>query len=322
MKNQDYIDELLGRYFAQEELTDEQQKDLEDWKKTNPEEFSRLERFLKQADEVLRDKQVFDAGKAWEQVAPKLSERRQIRLVPHVWITAVAAVLVLAWFGLKAFWFGGQSDLLRYENQTARIATYLLPDSSEVMLFPGASVSCQIAQNEGERRVNLAGKAFFRVHRDVDRKFRVKAGDVAVEVLGTSFLVDASSVRETAVQVKSGRVRVSSGEANVELTVNEQVRVSGRSLKKNLISDPEETFGFVDLVLVFRDESVFQIVQKIERTSGIQIVLGPGVGENQITTRLDLNQIQTVIEELAYLCKCRYEQTDSLHYRLYYEQDE
>lgn len=322
MKNQDYIDELLGRYFAQEELTGEQQKELEEWKRTNPEEFVRLERLLKRADGVLQESQVFDAGKAWQRVAPQLSDRRQIRLIPQVWITAVAAALVLVWFGLKAFWMGGPSDLLRYENQTARLATYLLPDSSEIMLFPGSSVSCRIARSEGERKVDLSGKAFFRVQKDAGRKFRVKSGDVLVEVLGTSFLVDASSARETAVQVKSGRVRVSSGEAEVELTVNEQVRVSGNSLKKSMIPDFEETFGFVDNVLVFREESVSQIVREIEQTAGVQILLGPGVGDNKITTRLDLNQMQDVVEELAYLCKCRYEQKDSLHYRLYYEPQE
>lgn len=320
MKNQDYIDELLGRYFAQEQLTDEQQRELDAWKSAHPDEFDRLARLLEQADGLLRRQQVFDADRAWSRIAPKLTEHRRIRMIPAVWITAVAASLVLAWLGLKAFW-PGEQDLLRYENRTAKIERYLLPDNSEVMLFPGAAVSCRIAPNEGERRVDLEGKAFFHVQRDAGRKFRVKAGEALVEVLGTSFLVDASSHREIAVQVKTGRVRVSSGEAAVELTVNEQVLVSGRTLRKNRIPSPDETFGFADRKLVFRDVPVEQVVQQIEQVSGVQIVLEPEVSKNRITTRLDLRHMPDVVQELAYLCQCSYEQTDSLHYRLYEEND-
>lgn len=46
MKNQDYIDDLLGKFFAQEELNKEERKELEVWINSNSEEFQKLKHIM------------------------------------------------------------------------------------------------------------------------------------------------------------------------------------------------------------------------------------------------------------------------------------
>lgn len=316
MKNQDHINELLGRYFAKEELTGEQQKDMEQWIREHPEEFRKLQNLMAHTEKKLHETPIFNAEKAWKKVEPKLDNQRHRHL--YVWrtITAIAASIVLIVAGIQ-FWFYKQAETMRFENQTAYMKNYLLPDSSEVILFPNSSVDCRFAQNDGPRKVQLNGKAFFQVKKSHGRKFQIKADEVLVEVVGTSFIVDASQSKKTLVQVRTGKVKVSSGSSDITLVKNEQVEIRSNKILMKQIDQPEKLFGFVQKKLVIQNENVDEVVRQIEMTTGVHISVEPTIGKNIITTQLELSRMDEVLQELSYLCKCQYEKTDDNHYRLY-----
>lgn len=316
MKNQDHINELLGRYFAKEELTGEQQKDMEQWIGEHPEEFQKLQNLMAHTEKKLHEAPIFNAERAWKKVEPKLDSHRHRHL--HAWktITAIAASVILILAGVQ-LWFYKQAESVRFENQTAYIKNYLLPDSSEVILFPNSSVDCRFAQNDGPRRVQLDGKAFFQVKKSHGRKFQIRANDVFVEVVGTSFIVDASQNQETLVQVRSGKVKVSSGSSDITLVRNEQVEIRSNKILMKQIDRPDELFGFVQKKLVVQNESVDEVIRQITMITGVQISVEPAIGKNIITTQLELSRMDEVLQELSYLCKCQYEKTGNNHYRLY-----
>jgi transmembrane sensor len=82
----------------------------------------------------------------------------------------------------------------------------VLPDGSRIELNHGAEV--EIFFNESVRRVRLErGEVHFKVAPEPDRPFRVEAGRVRVEAVGTAFsvLISESTVE---VLVTEGRVRV------------------------------------------------------------------------------------------------------------------
>ncbi len=314
MKNQDYINELLGRYFAKEELDREQQKELELWMESHPEEFRKLKKVMAHTEEKLHTAPMFNAELAWKKVEPKLKTQRQLSIRPWKVMTAIAASLVIVMLAVRLI---PNSKSLHYENRTASIQNILLPDSSEVTLFPNATLDCRIAENDGDRKVNMNGKVFFKVKRSKGRRFQIKAEETFVEVLGTSFIVDASQKSKTKVQVRSGKVKVSSGSSEVELEKNEQVEISGSKITMKTIDQPAQVFGFVEKELVVQNEPITEVVKDIETLTGVQITLESAVSKNKITTRLDLNQIEQIVKELANLCQCQYEKTDSYHYRLF-----
>lgn len=86
--------------------------------------------------------------------------------------------------------------------------TYLLPDSSEVILYPHSSLSFTPRLfDAGRRDVGMKGKAEFNVRRNPDAPFTVSATYGTVRVLGTRFTVDETrSDSVTEVSVTSGRV--------------------------------------------------------------------------------------------------------------------
>lgn len=115
-----------------------------------------------------------------------------------------------------------------------------LQDGSVVAaLTPDTEVQTQ-EQTPGRIVVRLVrGSARFRVTRDVQRLFRVLADDVAVEVLGTEFIVTRAA-RQTQVNVERGRVRVRWEGGTAELSAGEQGSFPSApdSLQERLTADP------------------------------------------------------------------------------------
>lgn len=313
MKTPYLIDELLGKHFAHEPLTDAQQEALGKWISTHPEEYKQLQLIMENAEKNLRKEWPFDAQRAWEKVSPKLKERHHVPIRHLALLITVAATVAIVWMLLP------KRDLASfdYRNTTAKVEKHMLPDSSEVILFPQSSIKGRIAQDKGRRNVRLEGKAYFDVRKDNGRSFIVQTQAATIEVLGTSFTIETVGQTYAEVKVRNGRVKVSSEHAATELTANEQAKVEKGKILKSKIQEPETVFGFVKQQLVFHSEPVENIIRQIEQFTGVQIELDQRLHGNLLTTTLDISDMESVIEELAYLCKCDCTRTSVAHYKLY-----
>ena len=67
----------------------------------------------------------------------------------------------------------------------------ILPDGSKVWLNSESSIRYPVSFSNKERKVFVTGETFFEVAKDKTKPFRVVAGDVTVEALGTQFNVNA-----------------------------------------------------------------------------------------------------------------------------------
>lgn len=154
-----------------------------------------------------------------------------------------------------------------------------LPDGTKVMLNSGSSLEYPENFRE-ERVVKLAGEAFFEVKRDESRPFIVESKDLAVRVLGTSFNVSAYPKDETiSVAVATGIVEVKSktkttGSILAQLIPNESinyVRSSGQYSVDEF--DDDHFFAWKDGILDFKQADFDEIVEKLERWYGVEIVI-------------------------------------------------
>ena len=191
------------------------------------------------------------------------------------------------------------------------------PDSSEVILYPEATLSYYFSDKEKGRMTTLKGKAFFQVKKMHGIPFRVKTDFLDVEVLGTSFLVDVAQKEKAEVFVKTGKVRVESAEHEVVIQANEKAELKGGILKADTILCPQDVFGVDDSVLIFEQAPIMEVVKVIREKTGIQIDLAEGLEKNLITTRINSNE-PDIAGELAFLCGCKCETlVKGKHYRLY-----
>lgn len=321
MGNHDDIDELLAKHFAHERLTAAQQAKLDQWKAAYPEESQRLQRLVEMP--IFSDTSFkVDTEKAWAKVEPQLQEDSlKIGRFSHkAWFysaaAAIALILVTIWMILS---HETDTQTVRYADIT-QTENVLLPDGSEVTLYPHATLAFRYADDGTARQVELKGKAFFHVKNRDNAPFKISAGQMTVEVLGTSFLVDAAHDNKSGVFVESGRVKVSTSYNNVILEANEKVEIADDQMTLGLIEDPASFFGKGDSVLVFKNSPIATVVQEVEKQTGVKIELGKGLDRNTVTTKINVSERESIAAELAFVCGC---QCDTLekgrHYKLYYE---
>lgn len=321
MGNHDDIDELLAKHFAHERLTAAQQAKLDQWKAAYPEESQRLQRLVEMP--IFSDTSFkVDTEKAWAKVEPQLQEHSlKIGRFSHkAWFysaaAAIALILVTIWMILS---HETDTQTVRYADIT-QTENVLLPDGSEVTLYPHATLAFRYADDGTARQVELKGKAFFHVKNRDNAPFKISAGQMTVEVLGTSFLVDAAHDNKSGVFVESGRVKVSTSYNNVILEANEKVEIADDQMTLGTIEDPASFFGRGDSVLVFKNSPIATVVQVVEKQTGVKIELGKGLDRNTVTTKINVSERESIAAELAFVCGC---QCDTLekgrHYKLYYE---
>ena len=166
-------------------------------------------------------------------------------------------------------------------------------------------MSFRYAPHHSERLAKLEGKAFFHVKRTDGKPFRVTTEEVEVEVLGTSFLVDATQTKRTGVFVESGRVKVSAEDHDLVLHAHEKAELSDGNLQKGTIDDPASFFNRKKTKMVFNQTPLKDVIKEVEKQTGIRIELGRGVEENTVTTRIDPDNAEGIAAELAFLCGCK-----------------
>lgn len=321
MGNQDNIDELLAKYFAHERLTAAQQAKIDQWRAAYPEESQRLQRLL---DTPIFSDTAFevDTEKAWARIEPQLKERTLKVNLFHkkAWFYSAAAAIALVLVAALLY-LSHETDTqtVRYADIT-QTENVLLPDGSEVTLYPHSTLAFRYADDGIARQVELTGKAFFHVKNRDNAPFKISTPSITVEVLGTSFLVDAAHDSKSGVFVESGRVKVSTSHNNVILEANEKVEVTDGQMTLGLIDDPASFFGEGDSILVFKNSPIATVVQEVEKQTGVKIELGKGLEKNRVTSKINANEKESIAAELAFLCGCRCDTVEKgRHYKLYYE---
>lgn len=321
MGNHDNIDELLAKHFAHERLTAAQQAKIDQWRAAYPEESQQLQRLL---DTPIFSDTAFevDTEKAWARIEPQLKERTLKVNLFHkkAWFYSAAAAIALVLVAALLY-LSHETDTqtVRYADIT-QTENVLLPDGSEVTLYPHSTLAFRYADDGIARQVELTGKAFFHVKNRDNAPFKISTPSITVEVLGTSFLVDAAHDSKSGVFVESGRVKVSTSHNNVILEANEKVEVTDGQMTLGLIDDPAFFFGKGDSVLVFKNSPIATVVQEVERQTGVKIELGKGLEKNRVTSKINASEKESIAAELAFLCGCRCDTVEKGRlYKLYYE---
>lgn len=193
----------------------------------------------------------------------------------------------------------------------------MLPDGSKAWLNSASSLRFPTAFNETERVVELTGEGYFEVapsHRKKSKSktaFTVKAGTVAVQVLGTHFNVNAYADEEDiATTLLEGAVQVTGSQDGTLLKPGEQAQVNKQGTLKKTKPDLESIMAWRNGLFSFKNAPIASIMRQAQRWYGIEVVY-----ENKVNKEQELNGDIPRNVTLSKFLKIL-EATGSVHFRI------
>lgn len=195
------------------------------------------------------------------------------QLKPRTWShmqrrTALAtAALALIALVTARFW-GGANVADAYSTGIGEQRTIALADGSTVEL--NARSSLRVHLGDRQRDVTLLeGQALFRVAKDAQRPFVVRAGDAQVRAVGTEFDVYRKQ-SETVVTVVEGRVETyddsgRGGEGPIILSAGERLTVLPHTVTKPTRTDPSVATAWLHKRLIFEETPLSEVAEEFNR---------------------------------------------------------
>jgi transmembrane sensor len=234
--------------------------------------WSRVSSRLKDATPVVSDDVVLE----------ELNGATAPRSFASRWALPIAAAVVLA--AGVSFWQltqpGDDTASLAATAGEYRVArggapiTVTLGDGSEVTLASGSRLVVAADFGNASRSVDLEGEAMFRVEHDAARPFRVRAGNVIAEDLGTEFVVrHLGAVR---VAVREGIVAVRSGDdapARDTLRARDVAIASDSGVLVRRDQDLDAYFAWTRGQLVFDNAPLSEVAAELSRWFDIDVVV-------------------------------------------------
>ena len=203
----------------------------------------------------------------------------QLRFNPNR-ILKYAAIFILAFLigGGTFFYFLTNKELTYNEVivPAGESAEVILPDKSHVWLNSGSKMIYPTTFVNKSRDIELEGEAYFEVTHNPKKVFHVVTSNLTVEVLGTSFNVEAyKQSNKINVTLVEGKVKLKSpiGKTLTELSPNEKASFD-LDQKKIAITKVKVDYytSWKNGYLLFEDERLDNIAAKLEVWYNVDVV--------------------------------------------------
>lgn len=153
---------------------------------------------------------------------------------------------------------------------------FTLPDGTTGFLNSGSTLSYPVAFDR-TRRVELNGEAYFDVVHNEKSPFTVKTRELNIRVLGTTFNVisyPGEATEEIILQTGKVEVMDNAGKTLTELNPDQRLTVNHEELtaKRSTVIASQYT-SWTEGKLVFRNEDMKQVAQRLSRWYNAEIVL-------------------------------------------------
>lgn len=317
-ENNDTIDELIAKHLAGETSADEESRLLA-WVGESDEHRRRFAS-LKEAYKISTrhldvppsDNLPIDVEEEWEIFQRKIGQPGSIRhLSPIQLIMRIAAsLLFIAITGAVVYYFM-QPLSTPFETQS-EARTITLPDGSRVMLNRNTRLSYGRSFNDKDRMLELSGEAFFEVTPDAAKPFVIMAEGARVQVIGTSFNVNAyDSMESVEVVVETGIVNLApaaAGTKAAELLPGEKGVLTKADQRISIAVNDDLNFrAWNTRHLVFVDEDLPSVLKAIERTYNVRITSRIDIPLSCIVTvTFDKQSLESVMRVLENTLNLKY----------------
>lgn len=259
--------DILYRYFSHT-ATDEERAGVRRWAEESPANLRQLmeERALFDATVLLAGD---DAG-----LRRPLGLKLRRMAVGLSKIAAVAVVTLILAYIARTYIFPMEIPMQEISVPAGQQLNMRLADGSEVWLNSKTTLRYPAMFTGGERRVEIDGEGYFKVAKDAGKPFRVATHGGTVEVLGTTFDVEAyESEGNFSTSLIEGKVKVSSGGREYLLQPGQRAWLSSDGSLAVSDIDDYDSFRWREGIISLKDDSFSEIMKKFEKYYGVTVVI-------------------------------------------------
>ena len=238
------------------------------------------------------------------------------------YVSGVAAAFLIALF--VGFLVRNSFDsTMTYAYNGQNESSFVLPDGTSVNFNSEGTLSYPEHFDKANRAVDFEGVAYFDVTKDENKPFVIHCNNMDVEVLGTTFLLNADKDTERYfVDLYTGKVRMTAFDekgrelSQIEVTPGERGVWNAAEGELKTMSYPEvkEEELVNNHVLVFDNESLSKIVEALEYLYKVEIELDEACAAKKLTARFsDEESIDEVLETIAIVSEVTVTKSDDVY---------
>jgi ferric-dicitrate binding protein FerR (iron transport regulator) len=182
----------------------------------------------------------------------------------------------------------GKQQPVQYQTVTvprgSQAVKIRLADGSLVWINVASSITFPAAFSGNERKVKIAGEAYFEIAAKANMPFKVEANGTETEVLGTSFNInsypDESNIKTTLLE---GRIRINVSPvthhpSSVILIPGQQAQLTPAGNIRLVQADAEEVMAWKNGKFIFNGNSIQSVMRQLEKWYDIEVTY-----EGQVT---------------------------------------
>ena len=188
-----------------------------------------------------------------------------------------------------------------------RRSSLLLADGSKIWINSGSMLRFPSRFEGDDRIIEAEGEIYIEVVKSA-KPFHVKTANFTVNVLGTKFNLSAYGDEQAqSVVLVEGSVTVDTKEEeNIQLTPNHKLTLQPDKHEINEV-DVSDYISWKDGMLIFKGETMENILTRLGRYYNVQIQCAPGIARRRSSGKLVLfDNIEQVMETFSMLYDVQY----------------
>lgn len=212
------LEKTLAKFFCGE-ANAEEQKLVESWKAEN---FSEFEKYRKAYALNIFDEQKFHTHKKVQEIflRAELKSAIESKNRYRMWLRIAAIFVGLFVVGVLLTEYN-RTLYFSHTNFTSTTETIQIPDGSEIILSANSSINYSLNWfGNFNREINLKGRAYFFIKKDIAHPFSVNTEEIKITVLGTQFTVNEIN-EKTQVVLTEGRIRLQPEALETSIELNQ-----------------------------------------------------------------------------------------------------
>ena len=311
-----HIESIITRKIS-EKITADEQGALDNWLSADDENakyFQDLENIYSKVSNNQKGKfPVIDVNSEWRKFRNSVAPVKNNNSVLTTWLRVAASIVLVATLGYS-FWtseFKSNTIEVIAQNWGEQI---ILPDNSIITLNKGATVTYPKIFSDSNRVVSLSGEAFFEVTRNEFKPFIVNLSQSNVEVLGTSFNINAhNSNNRIDVVVNSGKVRFSNASLSKSVVLikgEKGTLMKNNNMLTKSFNNDVNVLAWKTRKIVFNDMELDKVIKTINSLYDAQISFSTDIGINcNVTVSFENQSLEAVLSVLKLTLNLEYKKS-------------